>query len=744
MNFLLFGLSWALLASQATAKLLMPTKYSEYEMAYYTCSGIIGATAAVCPMAGKYGYSSQCICGQDSGFGTMANCLVKGYDNSSEIIDGFITTCAYSGIIMTKETFYQNYTRTQLMLVNTSTIANFNVTKPVTFPVAIDMVMFRKYDDSYRFYLNNYNLSIYFGSGLLGYWALVLLIAAIVNWSIRLFPRATSFFVGPISNTYRRMVTLPAAIRRKKTTEQKMGIFDCLIPSRMETIICVGFLAMTVAMLSAQIKPVAGGSIMYPNYYGELGRYLGDRSGIVVSFVVPLLVLFAGRNNFLQWLTRWNFATFITFHRWVSRVVILVVFLHAIAFTVSDKKSGKYKKRMKKPFMNWGVVACLLGAIILVQGMMYLRRKNYETFILIHIIFALFFIVGAYKHTVILGYGAFYWATVAVWALDRVVRIARLVSFGARTATVTMLADETLKIVVPKPKYWKSIPGGHAFIHFLRPTCFWQSHPFTFVNLPTMKDSIVLYVKIKGGVTHGLSQHLLNSPGCTAKIKVCIEGPYGEASSARQYKNAVFIAGGNGIPGIYSECTDLATRQNDKQSLKLIWVIREWKSISWFFDELKQLENTKVQATVYVTRPELMKGVECCECHLQQEGNAERGQDEGQYDKVPDEKSSDDKTCDEKCFTTTEQKDSDTSSEEMASRSIVNSLKSRLSHVNFHEGRPNVADIVEQEIIDTDGSLAFVTCGHPVMVDDIRYSIVRNLHKSKYRTEYFEQLQVWA
>lgn len=733
MRLLSCGVIWALLVTQVLGKLRLPTRYSEYEMAYYTCSGIIGATAAVCPMAGKYGYSNKCICGQDSGFGTMSNCLVKGYHNSSEIVEGFIQMCMYSGYAMTPETFYQNYTRTQGLLVNTSTIAKFNVTKPIDYPVDIDLVLFKRYDASYRYYLNNYNLSMFFGSGLIGYWALVLLIATIVNWSIRLFPGVTGLFVGPLSNAYRRYITLPAAIRRKKTTEQKMLIFDCLIPSRMETLICVGFLAMTVAMLSAQMKRVEGGSVMYPNHYGELARYMGDRTGIVISFIVPLLVLFAGRNNFLQWVTRWNFATFITYHRWVSRVVILVVFIHAITFTVSDKKTGVYNKRMKKPFMNWGVVACLLGAIIFVQGMMYLRRKNYETFILIHIIFALFFIVGAYKHTVTLGYGAYYWATVAVWALDRVIRIFRLVSFGARTASVTMLAEETLKIVVPKPKYWKSIPGGHAFIHFLRPTCFWQSHPFTFVNSPLMKDSIVLYVKIKGGVTHGVSQHLLNSPGQTAKIKVCIEGPYGESSSARQYKNAVFIAGGNGIPGIYSECTDLATRQNDKQSLKLMWIIREWKSISWFYDELKMLENTKIQTTVYITRPELTRGIECCECYLKP----------GEELSIDMEK----KISDNEYIGSAEAKEVDTSSEEISCPTkiaIVNSLKSQLSHIDFQEGRPNIEQIVEQEISNTDGSLAFVTCGHPVMVDDIRYSTVRNMHKSKYRTEYFEQLQVWA
>lgn len=722
-----YSILWSVMLCKVLGALELPTKYSEYDMANYACSGYIGAVATVCELDEEESLAISCLCGEDSGFGTMSQCLVQGYNNDSEIINGFITSCMYAGVKMTPETFYENYTRTEKLLKNVSTVEDFNMTKLVDYPVLLDMSNFRITKDSYRYFLNNYNLSIYFGSGLLGYWALVLLIASVVNWTIRLFPSLTNFFAGPFSNLHRKYVTLSAAIHKKKSHEHRVGmIFDCLVPSRMETLICVGFLAMTVAMLSAQMKRVDGGSIMYPTKVGELARYMGDRTGIVISFIVPLLVLFAGRNNFLQWVTRWNFATFITYHRWVSRIVVLVVFIHAITFSVSDSKAGKYKKRMKKPFMNWGVVATISGAIILVQGMMYFRRKSYETFLLIHIVFALFFIVGAYKHTVLLGYGAFYWATVAIWALDRVIRLFRLIAFGAPTATVTVLADETLKIVVPKPKYWKSIPGGHAFIHFLRPSCFWQSHPFTFTDSPNSESSIVLYVKIKGGVTHGVTQHLLKSPGRTAKMRVCVEGPYGEPSSARQYKNAVFVAGGNGIPGIYSECVDLAKRQNDRQSLKLVWIIREWKSLSWFFEELKRLQDTKVQTTVYVTRPDLTSEIDFFENIISSDSSSNEL---------------------EKKSTNEEVKDKELDSydrEKPYNNGIINAIKSELSHINFQEGRPSMESMVEKEVTETDGSLAFVTCGHPVMVDDIRYSVIQNLDKTKYRVEYFEQLQVWA
>ena len=54
-------------------------------------------------------------------------------------------------------------------------------------------------------------------------------------------------------------------------------------------------------------------------------------------------------------------------------------------------------------------------------------------------------------------------------------------------------------------------------------------------------------------------------------------------------------------------------------------------------------------------------------------------------------------------------------------------------------------EMVLQEIDESNGSVAFVTCGHPLMVDDLRHSVVSNLDNTKgKRVEFFEQLQVWA
>ena len=43
--------------------------------------------------------------------------------------------------------------------------------------------------------------------------------------------------------------------------------------------------------------------------------------------------------------------------------------------------------------------------------------------------------------------------------------------------------------------------------------------------------------------------------------RVGVEGPYGESTPASLRRYLCFIAGGNGIPGIYSEIVDIANKQ---------------------------------------------------------------------------------------------------------------------------------------------------------------------------------------
>ncbi|EDK44327.1 conserved hypothetical protein [Lodderomyces elongisporus NRRL YB-4239] len=378
-----------------------------------------------------------------------------------------------------------------------------------------------------------------------------------------------------------------------------------------------------------------------------------------------------------------------------------------------------------------------------------------RSFFSVHIALAAVWLLGCWYHLIDLGYIQMVVPAIAIWVADRFARILRLFFFGFPKADVYLLADETLKVVIPKPSYWKSIPGGHAFIHFLKPTYFWQSHPFTFTDGIEDKDNITMYLKVKGGITHSLYKMLVAAPGRQCKVRVAVEGPYGEATPAKYADTAVFVAGGNGIPGIYSEIIDIAkhTTHSEKQSLKLYWVIREWRSLFWFYEELVNLNKTNIQTTIYVTRPDV---ITCIEDYSQRfvssassssSSSSVAATRKHQLETCSDvgivaegEEKQDSLTKD-----LTVKIDTNSTDEKRDASEIVRAIKNELSHITFLEGRPDFEKIVPQEIHESNGSVTFVTCGHPAMVDELRYCCAHNVdNKERKRVDFFEQIQVWA
>lgn len=614
-----------------------------------------------------------------------------------------------------------------------SQIPNFNAT-------AISEVVIRTNKSEADTYINsfkqnywNYDNSIYYGSGLLGYWALVFLISGIVNWSKLLFPGLVKKFTGPISNKWRKYVSIPALYKKKRATDHKVFLFiHYLVPSRMETIVIFLFAMLIIGVCSPDIYYIKNDPV-YLSKLRAVSRLTADRAAIVSLALIPLLILLAGRNNFLLWLTRLKFSTFITYHRWIARFVFVLVLLHACCYTYVYVINEVYSDAMKDTYFHWGVIAVISAGLMMGQGLLYLRRNLYEIFLLVHIILGALFVAGGWLHTQILGYVNYFYAATAVWCFDRAVRIVRICLFGFPNAEVKLYCGECLKVVVPRPRYWHPTPGAHAFIHFIRPTCFWQSHPFTFTVSSHSNDKIFLYCKVKGGMTHGLYKYLSTSPNCTANIRVALEGPYGGGTAARKYDTAVFIAGGNGIPGMYSEIYDIALRTggNSKQVLKLKWIIRTYDSIIWFYDELMALKNTHIQTTIFVTKP----------------GNEISSNDYKQLKfslRDSDEKSDEYK---EGSKVVEKYEDNEDTPIDLEPNSNIRKLQSELSHIEFREFRPSIDEMIETEIEESNGSVCFVSCGHPQMVDDVRYAVLMNLEtdgaKGK-RIELFEQLQIWA
>lgn len=716
-------------------------KFGLGKIAFSGCSHQVLKLARFCDT----GLDDHCFCADPNAMATISQCYLVAHTNE---VDSFLSMCKLDyDITVTREQFNEAH----VYYTKHSQTINQSEQGPATlvkFPVRLEEAAITLYKNSYDQFLGNYDRSVDYGFYLVCYWTGVFMVAAIGNWSKVILPGLHSQLTDPLTNWFRRTVSLPATLGRRKTHEQPFfRVFNFLAPTRAETLMLGAFCLLTAFFLQHNIHFYAGDPLFVTKEVG-LYRYYAVRSGILASLLCPLLILFGGRNNFLQWFCRWDYSTFIMFHRWVSRVIVLLVMIHSF-FYKSYLEGFGMSEELNATYVTWGRYSASAGFFILVQGLLVLRRKWYEAFLLIHIGLALVFIAGAWYHTKDKYCGWFYYYSLAIWIFDRAVRIGRLWSFGFPKASVLLLADETLKIIVPKPEHWEAVPGGHAFIHFLRPSCFWQSHPFTYtVSVNAEETNIILYIKVKKGITRQLFNFLVTHPGRSVEIRVAIEGSYGEKTPASGYNNAVFVAGGNGIPGIYAEVYDLErkTAEYSQRTFQLVWVVSEYASLFWFYEELLSLLETRIQTTVYVTRP----GASSCVAEFERrfpmvaESSAASLTSQKEDDGYSESRKQRLLLTITSSYNSIPMTSGLRSSKEQVQK-VIRTIKTELPHITFKEGRPSIAELTAASIKNSLGSTCFVTCGHPAMVDDVRHCVVENIsNEENKRVDYFEQLQVWA
>lgn len=694
----LFWVCISLLICGSAAEKVEPyLKYGEGGVAMLSCGYILSHEATFCHSKQAYG----CLCLSKVGIASAVGCFAQEGLNSSSVFKYYHHYCLeYYVANFTIDDIEEAYSFFLESGKYVSEIEGFNFSVPVTVPIKLNDTIMKTTKDAYKVFLGNYDHSLYYGAGSIGYWCLIAVIGMIGNWTAIIFPGTRDVFNGTFSKKFRKYVTLPALFRRKKNQQQSVGhVFDCLVPTRLELLAVFGFFWTLFALCAAEIYYVKDDPI-FPKKETALTRYIADRTGIIATMLTPLLFLFGGRNNFLQYLTRFKFSTMIMIHRWMGRMIVALAFVHSVGYTWLYVSRGYYAEEMKEKFLIWGVVATTCGGLICFQGLLVLRRYWYEVFLVVHILLAAFWTIGVWYHVVELGYGQFMYATFAVWALDRVVRFARLCYFGFPMAELTLLPDDTLKVEVARPKHWLTIPGGHAWLHFVCPQ-FYQNHPFTFVESVENENHIVFFCKTKTGITKTLHKKLSKLPDQRMSMRVSVDGPYGETSPVSNHSSAVYIAGGSGIPGIYSEAVSMAKKSKDSNRMtKLIWIVREASSVAGFRKELDALKDTGLITTVYITRPEIVLA-----------------------DTESDEKN--------------KEKDSQ-------ERTDCASLIEDLPHIDICTGRPNIDRIVDHEIEDAERSVAFITCGHPLLVDDLRYVVVKKIDETEKRLDFYEQLQVWA
>ena len=297
------------------------------------------------------------------------------------------------------------------------------------------------------------------------------------------------------------------------------------------------------------------------NKRGELLAYAGYRTGNIAFALLPLTMLFSGRNNILLWVTNWSRSTYLLLHRWIARFFAVHTILHSIFLLAAYKQSGIFSVNYYEPYWLWGIVGTVFTCAMLVFSHLWFRRVAYELFLIAHIIMAIFVIVGSWYHLYYRfglpkSYEYWLYAACAVWFFDRLLRVMRITKNGRQRATVTEIGTTHVRVDIHGLR-WAARPGYHAFVFFptlnkLRP---WENHPFS-VNavslfhpakpsLPTPSDS---------------SRQSLN-------YRHDVEKTVDHATESRSYSSAMASAGNEGVALIIRKNNGLTNLLQNHDSL---------------------------------------------------------------------------------------------------------------------------------------------------------------------------------
>lgn len=158
----------------------------------------------------------------------------------------------------------------------------------------------------------------------------------------------------------RKNLILPATFGKHQA---EVVAWTYTIPPRLESIIIFLYVIMNFVMCFPAYNLFIGNQ-----YYAatklQLARYIADRTGFLSIAQLPMVWVFAARNDPFMWLTGWSFATYNRFHRWIARISVVHAIIHSIAYTVFDfyeyGDSSGYKLSWKAQYWYCGGIVSIV------------------------------------------------------------------------------------------------------------------------------------------------------------------------------------------------------------------------------------------------------------------------------------------------------------------------------------------------------------------------------------------------
>ena len=237
----------------------------------------------------------------------------------------------------------------------------------------------------------------------------------------------------------------------------------------------------------------------------------------------------------------------------------------------SDPNFGRFLFTDKVNSGGTMLLVCM--TLMIVTALPFVRRRAFELFYYLHIIFAASMAACAFFHT-----GILVPTLVALtWGVDLIIRKGYMsLCRYPRQASVRIISESVVEVCFPKAAGFDYNPGQYIYIAIPELSLF-EWHPFSLSSSPEQKI-VTLHIRKAGDWTSALYDLAKKK----MEVSILLEGPYGSVGvdlASDRYKMVMLFSGGIGVTPMQALCNQLMYEQStglrDLKKLSFVWIERD-------------------------------------------------------------------------------------------------------------------------------------------------------------------------
>lgn len=333
-----------------------------------------------------------------------------------------------------------------------------------------------------------------------------------------------------------------------------------------------------------------------------------DRTGLLFAANLPLLYLFAAKNQPIVFLTGYSYESLNIFHRRLGELMCLLALIHSagmvvVWYTILYPRIDVWQFLAIK--MIWlGLLAFISYEVLYLTSLGSFRQRFYELFLGIHIVLQVAALILLWFHHH--GSRPYVGIALGIFLLDRLIFRLALKTRSVK-ADLTVLEDgETVLLssnwqIAAQPQWRKALalhiksgwkPTEHVFLSVpaLAKKHIIQAHPFTIASAAPVSSSDHAWLNFIIRAHDGFSRDLLRYAQSHRSATVRVDGPYGSPHALEMLHSSdisVVVAGGSGIavafPLVWSLLFDAGSSR--RRQVCLIWVVHDSLHLDWIGQE---------------------------------------------------------------------------------------------------------------------------------------------------------------